>query len=94
MCSSDLARDLQPHQVLDHSVDDGMVQDLVRLQIASGALRVNPYAIVSERQRGMSVDRFVVIHSQPSGAVPAKYSKSPRPERGQGHDQGHRKPRP
>ncbi|HET8945769.1 MAG TPA: hypothetical protein VFQ07_02200 [Candidatus Polarisedimenticolia bacterium] len=74
-------------------VDDRTVQDLVRLQIASGALRVSPYSIVSERQRGMTVDRFVVIHSQPSGVVEAK-SHGPR-ERGQGHNgQGHKKPHP
>jgi hypothetical protein len=73
--------------------DDRTVQDLVRLQIASGALRVSPYSIVSERQRGMTVDRFVVIHSQPSGAVEAK-SHGPR-ERGQGHNgRGHKKPLP
>ena len=73
--------------------DDRTVQDLVRLQIASGALRVSPYTIVSERQRGMTVDRFVVIHSQPSGVVEAK-SHGPR-ERGQGHNgQGHKKPHP
>jgi hypothetical protein len=71
-------------------LDDRAVQDLVRLQIASGALRVNPYTIVSERQRGMTVDRFVVIHSQPSGAVAAKNTRGPRPEKGQGH----RKPHP
>jgi hypothetical protein len=76
-------------------VDDRMVQDLVRLQIASGALRVSPYTIVSERQRGMSVDRFVVIHSQPSGVVAAK-SHGPKvhPERGEGYGQAHRKPHP
>jgi hypothetical protein len=73
--------------------EDRAVQDLVRLQIASGALRVSPYAIVSERQRGMTVDRFVVIHSQPSGVVEAK-SHGPR-ERGQGHNgQGRKKPQP
>jgi hypothetical protein len=77
-----------------YTIDDVMVQDLVRLQVASGALRVNPFSIVAERQRGMSVDQFLVIHSQPSGAVAAKNSKGPRPERGQGHDPGHRKPRP
>ncbi|HYV18518.1 MAG TPA: hypothetical protein VFC25_05770 [Verrucomicrobiae bacterium] len=74
-------------------VEDRTVQDLVRLQIASGALRVSPYTIVSERQRGMTVDRFVVIHSQPSGVVVAK-SHGPR-ERGQGHNgQGRKKPLP
>jgi hypothetical protein len=78
------------------AVDDGMVQDLVRLQIASGALRVNPYAIVSERQRGMSVDRFVVIHSQPSGVVAAKSSLAKsHPERGEGHNGlGPKRPHP
>ena len=69
------------------AVDDRTVQEMVRLQIASNALRVSPYTIASERQRGVSVDRFVVIHSQPSGVVSAKASgKGPRPERGQGHN--------
>lgn len=72
----------KPAQVV---LDDESVQDLVRLQIAASALRVSPAAIVSERQRGMSVDRFVVIHSQPSGTVAAKNAKGSRPERGQGH---------
>lgn len=78
------------------AVDDRAVQDLVRLQIASGALRVNPYTIVSERRRGMSVDRFVVIHSQPSGVAAAKSCGiKPRPERGEGHNgQGPKKPHP
>jgi hypothetical protein len=76
--------------------DDRTVQDLVRLQIASNALRVSPYTIVSERQRGMTVDRFVVIHSQPSGVVAAKSSVSrSHPERGEGHNgKGPKKPHP
>lgn len=76
----------KPAQIV---LDDRTVQDLVRLQIASGALRVNPYTIVSERQQGMTVDRFVVIHSQPSGAVAAKNVKGARPGKGQGHKKPH-----
>jgi len=76
----------KPAQVV---LDDRAVQELVRLQIASWALRVNPYTIVSERQRGMTVDRFVVIHSQPSGAVAARNVKGTRPEKGEGHKKPH-----
>jgi len=74
--------------------DDVMVADLTRLQIASAALRVSPYTIIAERQRGVSVERFVVIRSQPSGTVVgAKWNGAkPRPERGRGH--GHDKQHP
>lgn len=72
--------------------DDATVADLARLQIASAALRVSPYTIVAERRNGVSVERFVVVRSQPSGAAPAKSKGSKdRPERGGGH--GHDKPK-
>ena len=67
--------------------DDMTVADLARLQIASSALRVSPYTIIAERRNGLSVERFVVVRSQPSGAAPAKSKGSKdRPERGGGHD--------
>jgi hypothetical protein len=67
--------------------DDPMVADLVRLQIASAALRVSPYTIIAERRNGVSVERFVVIRSQPSGAAPARSKGTKeRPGRGLGHD--------
>ena len=67
--------------------DDLMIADLARLQIASAALRVSPYTIIAERRNGVSVERFVVIRSQPSGAAPAKSKGAKdRPGRGNGHD--------
>ncbi|HZN03908.1 MAG TPA: hypothetical protein VFD06_10020 [Candidatus Polarisedimenticolia bacterium] len=66
--------------------DDVTIADLARLQIASAALRVSPYTIIEERRRGVSVERFVVIRSQPSGVAAAKSNGSkPRPEKGRGH---------
>lgn len=68
------------------SFDDLMVADLARLQIASGALRISPYTIIAERRNGVSIERFVVIRSQPSGAAPAKSKGTKdRPARGVGH---------
>ena len=65
--------------------DDLMVADLARLQIASAALRISPYTIIAERRSGVSVERFVVMRSQPSGSSPAKSKGKDRPERGGGH---------
>jgi len=74
------------------ALPDAQVADLVKLQIASSYYRVSPYTIVSQRQRGVSVERYAVIKGRPAGAAPAKMSGSPskgaRPERGKGHARG------
>ena len=75
-------------------LSDGQVVELVKLQVASSYYRVSPYAIVGERQRGVTVERYAVIKGRPSGAAPAKStvgsgSKGKRPNRGEGHGRGH-----
>jgi hypothetical protein len=73
-------------------LSDAQVVDLVKLQVAASYYRVNPYAIVGERQRGVSVERYSVVKGRPAGAAPAKSkgsaSKGARPERGQGQPRG------
>lgn len=78
-----------------YAIADAQVVDLAKLQIASAYYRVSPYTIVGERQRGVTVERFAVMHGRPSGSVDAanhsggpQGGKRPAKGHGNGHGQG------
>lgn len=75
------------------SIRDRDVVELAKLQIAAGSLRVSPYALVSERNKGATIEHFVAekrrhkypkaktAGGQPKGKGPGKQKD---PDRGQG----------
>lgn len=76
------------------ALSDAQVVDLAKLQIASSYYHVSPYAVVGQRQRGVSVERYAVEKGRPSGEAQAKNgggaaSKGSR-SKGHGHGQGHK----
>jgi hypothetical protein len=83
------------------ALSDAQVVDLAKLQITSSYYRVSPYAIVGQRQRGVSVERYAVSKGRPSGQAPAKkggaaskgsgskQGQGQKQGKGQGHGQGH-----
>jgi hypothetical protein len=74
------------------ALSDEQIADLAKLQIVSGYYHVSPYSVISERQRGTTIERYAVVHGRPAGAVPARQghpNHGQHPDRGENHGEGH-----
>jgi hypothetical protein len=73
------------------AISDRQFVDLAKLRIASGYYKVSPYTVISERQRGVSVERYAADRHRArhpeKGAKPSKAGEH-GPGQGHGHGQG------